>query len=140
MRDFGRQMHDYARKQASAARERARDTAARRKEEFLGARVPKELRDKVIARARTLGIPVSILIRNILEEAFGAAEKPTPAATADRVVRYPGVIGWEDITLNRSMTCAGCSREIAAGAQATLGLGAPGEDHVILCQRCSESL
>lgn len=140
MRDFGRQMHDYARKQASAARERARETAVRRKEEFLGARVPKELRDQVIARARALGIPVSILIRNVLEEAFGVAGKTASAAAAAPADRYAGVIGWKDITLNRVMPCSTCDREIAAGAQAMLGLGAPGEDHVILCQRCSESL
>jgi hypothetical protein len=138
MRDFGRQMHDYAKRQAAAARDRARATAARRKEEYLGARVPKELRDKVIARARDLGIPVSILIRNLLEEAFGRAEEG--AAGAERAVRYPGVLGWEDIVLNRAMPCTACGRAMATGARVTLGLGAPGEDHVILCDQCSESL
>ncbi len=56
--------------QGQVMRNKALSVAMKRKEEFLGARVPKELREKVMARATDQGIPVSILIRNILEEAF----------------------------------------------------------------------
>lgn len=148
MRDVSKQMRDLGRKQADAVRDKARAAAIKRKEEYLGARVPKELREKVIARANSLGIPVSILIRNILEEAFAtarpAAETGSPKAGVDRhrdhvVERFPGVIGWEELTLNRAMDCTGCGRGLGAGSTVTLGLGAPGEDHVILCDRCKGS-
>jgi hypothetical protein len=143
MHDFAREMRNLGRKQARAAGDRARRTALLRKREYLGARVPKELRDKVIARAESLGIPVSILIRNILEEAFsdaasgdaGRAASPAGARPTGGD-RFPGVIGWEDIVLNRGMKCSACRRGIDAGAVVMLGLGAPGEDHVILCDKC----
>ncbi len=114
----------------------------KRKEEYLGARVPGELRAKVIARANDLGIPVSILIRNILEEAFPAAieEKVTkgPAEQASVIpeMQFPNVIGWEQITLNRPMVCTSCAQLIQSGVRVTLGLTSPGDEHVILCNKC----
>lgn len=143
MQDFAREMRNQGRKQARGMSDKARETAMARKQQYLGARVPKELRDKVIARAETLGIPVSILIRNILEEAFssadtgeGGAVKHDRTSVAGRGDRFPGVIGWEDIVLNRTMPCSLCTRSISAGTLVMLGLGAPGENHVILCDNC----
>lgn len=147
MNEFARRMREQARQVGEQARnmgERARREAMKRKEEYLGARVSRELRAKVIARADELGIPVSILIRNVLEQAFGedAARSAPPASAgpgaskaADRFAR---VIGWERIVLNRSMGCASCGTAIASGARATLGIAAPGEEHVILCAKCKE--
>jgi hypothetical protein len=115
----------------------------KRKEEYLGARVPKDLREKVIAQADSLGIPVSILIRNILEEAFkdhNAAEpvqtKPVSSVSSRQDMKFPDVIGWERITLNRDMACSACSRALPGGSVATIGLGMSREDHVILCEKC----
>jgi hypothetical protein len=140
-------MRDMGQAQAQLRRDKARATAMKRKEEYLGARVPGELRAKVIDRANELGIPVSILIRNILEEAFsttvmksvdGQAEA-RDSRPGDSTNDYPNVIGWEQITLNRSMTCTGCARQIEPRARVTLGLTSPGEDHVILCSNCKAS-
>lgn len=145
MQDFAKQMRDLGRNQARAMRDRVRNEAARRKEEYLGARVPKELRDRVIAEAEALGVPVSILIRNVLEQAFGAGraanEAPhQPHAEQGRSRRptFPQVIGWERIVLNRAMPCAACGSNIEAGASVALGFAVPGEDHVILCAKCKE--
>lgn len=138
MHDFVREMRNLGRKQAKIISDQARATAMARKKQYLGARVPKELRDKVIAKADSLGIPVSILIRNILEEAFRKPQSEA-AATASEVgkdLRFPGVIGWEDIILNRTMECSSCGRDIKAGSVVMLGLGAPGEEHVIVCDQC----
>ena len=65
---------------AQAMRDKALSVAMKRKEEFLGVRVPKDLRDKVTDRANNLGIPVSILIRNILEEAFNGPKSAACSA------------------------------------------------------------
>jgi len=150
MDKIAKAMRDMGQAQAQIRRDKARVSAMKRKEEYLGARVPGELRAQVIARANELGIPVSILIRNILEEAFasvttGVESAPVAARAGTAVQRtmqkpdYPSVIGWEQITLNRSMICTGCAREIEAGARVTLGLTSPGEDHVILCGNCKTS-
>jgi hypothetical protein len=132
-------------------RERAVATAMKRKEEYLGARVPKELRDRVIQKADALGMPVSILIRNILEEAirsWGKATSPAAGAVSDdgsrhadmapAPIRFPNVLGWEEIRLNKSVNCGICGICLEPGASVTLGLAGPGEEHVVLCQRCKQ--
>lgn len=141
---------DHGPRRGRAVRDRAVATAMKRKEEYLGARVPKELRDRVIQQADALGMPVSILIRNILEEAsrsWGgtAAAASRAEADADAVraaghgpVRFPNVLGWEEIRLNKSVNCAICAIRLEPGASATLGLAGPGEEHVVLCQRCKQ--
>ena len=136
--------------QARLMRDKARASAMKRKEEYLGARVPKELRAKVIAKASELGIPVSILIRNILEQAFSGeggyikpatAQAETAAAPGGQKMTqtFPAVIGWEQITLNRDMQCSSCGVTLSTGSVVTLGLAAPGEDHVILCGKCNKA-
>lgn len=151
MHQTAKQMRDSGMKHARTLRNKARATAMKRKEEYLGARVPKELRDKVIAQADILGIPVSILIRNILEEAFIRSTTAARQDLEDKDVnqelntsnihghdKYPTVIGWEVMTLNRTMTCSGCGNVLKPGTAITLGLASPGEDHVILCGECKK--
>ncbi len=143
MRKVAEEMRDLGRKQAELMRGQARERAMKRKEEYLGARVPRELKEKVIAHANRMDIPVSILIRNILEEAFADSQPDMgevavagdSGKTRDED-RFPSVIGWEKIVLNRSMRCTGCNAELPSGAVVTLGLPIPGEDHVILCAKC----
>jgi len=137
------EMRELGRKQATMMRDKARERAMNRKEEYLGARVPRELKEAVIAHASKLGIPVSILIRNILEEAFnvreGSSANVDKTAGSDEVhdeLQFPQVIGWEEIKLHRAMKCAACGVQIERGSTVTLGLSGPGEDHVILCRKC----
>jgi hypothetical protein len=136
MHEFARQMRELGRKQAKVMRDQGRAAAMKRKEEYLGARVPKDLREKVIAKADTLGIPVSILIRNILEEAFKG--QAATSADAKRTVKFPDVIAWETITLNKDIACSECSRMLTAGSIAAWGLGLPRENQVVLCEKCRE--
>lgn len=152
MQQTVKHMRDSGMRHAKAVRSKARAGAMMRKEEYLGARVPKELRDKVIAQADMMGIPVSILIRNILEEAFRPAISGVRSESGTKGVgqggitgnhvqgnnAYPTVIGWEVMTLNRTMTCSGCGGELKPGTAITLGLASPGEDHVILCGKCKK--
>lgn len=135
------------------AKTKALAIAIKRKEEYLGARVPKELKKRVITRAAELGIPVSILIRNTLEEAFsgkdmeGEFSKPRGDAYVlkddSSVVaanRFPTVLGWEDMRLNRPTACSCCGKALEAGSYVTLGIAALGEERIILCDICKESL
>ncbi len=146
MQDFARQMRELGRKQGREMRDQARSAAMKRKEEYLGARVPKDLREKVIAKADSLGIPVSILIRNILEEAFNGQVVPREiqergrGETSVRLnVKFPDVIGWERITLNKDVACSSCSKILSAGGIAAWGVSGSREDRVILCEKCRES-
>jgi hypothetical protein len=140
-------------RQRASLKTKALSIAMKRKEEFLGARVPKALKEKVIARSAVLGIPASILIRKILEEAFsesGANRRVAEDATHGNdefqlpgkiaATKFPTVLGWEKIRLNRRMACTGCGARIDPGIYATLGLSIRGDEHIILCEVCSESL
>ena len=150
-------MPEQARKRAQRMQQHARSAALKRKEEFLGARVPRELRSKVIARATQLGIPVSILIRNILEAAFdertGSTARENVAATTpgmgtdsvagstnDTGMKIANVLGWEAITLNQDLPCARCTRQLRAGESVTLGFVLAGQDPVILCNSCKAAV
>jgi hypothetical protein len=144
----------YARsRQGAGMRAKALTTAMNRKEEYLGARVPKELKDKVIKRAAGLGIPVSILIRKVLEGVFSESDPDMSSLSVNNLTeipqarhgniaenKYPKVLGWERIRLNRRTACDGCGNNVESGVYATLGLSQQGDDHVILCDICSESL
>jgi hypothetical protein len=144
-------IRNRAMRRGAEGRNRARNQALKRKEEYLGARVPKELRDKVIRRADALGMQVSILIRSILEQATrsweadeaGTSRGPTDAvgnrsASTVGAEQFPEVLGWEEIKLNKSVNCGVCSIRLEPGSIVTLGLAGPGEEHVVLCQRCKQ--
>lgn len=137
---------------AQAQRQKAMALAARRKEEFIGARVPRELRAKLFQRAEEEGLPVSLLMRRILEAYLlgvgdGQASIATPlranAHTQDLpprarldTTRFSHVLGWDNITLNRDVTCTGCGTGLRAGGKAVLGFAATGGAPVILCDAC----
>ncbi len=129
-----------------ARREKAVSMAMKRKEEYLGARVPKELRDRVIQRAKQMGIPVSILIRNILEEAFkeGQTDHGVISSSADSIsikstsAKFSAVLGWEKLQLNKTVSCSGCGIGLQQGTEAFLGIGAA--EPIVICNTCKGRL
>ena len=128
-----------------ARRDKAVSMAMKRKEEYLGARVPKTLRDRVIERAKELGIPVSILIRNTLEEAFKESVEDervvSPVRSSDNKKipeSFSSVIGWELIQLNKTLDCSACGLRLQKGIKANIGLGS--QQPVVICCACKESI
>ena len=124
--------------QGADRREKAMSMAMRRKEEYLGARVPKELRDRVIQKAKEQGVPVSILIRNILEDAFNSEVESMVASDDLNKVAFDDVLGWEVITLNKSVNCASCGVQLGASEKAVLGLGL--SKPLVICGGCKDKL
>ena len=140
-------MRKQATQHVNAMRKRAESIANKRKEEFLGARVPKALRDKVMHEAEEQGIPVSILIRKILENAFrdevtinsihsSAEFKNTPPAKST----FDQVLAWEKLQLNKQIECTGCGEFLDAGTQVIVGLLVTGGTPVVLCKKCKASI
>lgn len=137
-------MREMANKYGQEMRDRAMAQAKKRKEDFLGARVPKGLRDKVIQSAEEQGISVSILIRRILEKAFEGETAPSVVATqasqqqapVDIAQRFPSVLGWDSITLNQGVSCSACRCALSTGSHVTLGLSATGGSPIVLCDHC----
>lgn len=139
-------------RQAQDQRQKALAVAARRKEEFIGARVPRELRAMLFQRAEAEGLPVSLLMRRIIEAyllgkgdgkdsthpiAHSSARAQSPRRQPDvEASRFSHVLGWDNVTLNRDVTCTGCGASLPAGDTATLGFPATGGAPVILCDAC----
>jgi len=145
-----KEMRDFAAKQGQAMREQAMEVAKKRKEEFIGARVPKELRDKVIKQADEEGVSVSILVRRILEQAFNETATVSTTincqATKEKVdeklllkQKFANVLGWESISLNTEINCACCDKRLKEGERVTVGLTMTGGSPVILCNICKEA-
>src|SRR5207244_5004258 len=96
------------------------------KDRVLHTRIPESLEDAIKEKARRLRIPVSNLVRNVLEQTFQlvedvvgdglelaeaarrGAERVRTAAVRSRAEIY----GWQEIILNRDERCAECATEL----------------------------
>ncbi|HPM77001.1 MAG TPA: hypothetical protein PK961_07920 [bacterium] len=115
-----------------------------RKDRVLQTRVPQSLYDELVAQAGKLRVPVSNLVRNILEDSARMVGNivdgglQIAAALGDRADKseLAEVVGWQPLTANKHLVCAHCGAAIAKGEQAFIGLGAPGGRSLIVCAAC----
>jgi len=146
-----------AAKRAQTMRDQAFASAMKRKEEYIGARVPKELKDRVIKRAKTMEIPVSLLVRKVLEDAFGdginiqqgkpnigqpgelhretSAQHESPLSQ-----QFNHVVGWKSIELNQSQVCECCQASLTSGTHAFWGVTLNQSEYSIVCQQCKDQI
>ena len=124
------------------------------KDRVLHTRIPESLEDAIKSKARRLRIPVSNLVRNVLEQTFQLVEDvvgdgleiaSTARRGAERVreaatrVRSPdaGIYGWQDMILNRDERCRDCGGELDRGTRGYRGLSdQPNAAPVFLCPGC----
>jgi len=134
-------------------REKAMAVAMKRKEEYLGARVPKALKERVIKKADEMGIPVSLLIRRVLEEAFSdggdvsaavsstaAVQSPAVPAAPQKKDNFSDIIGWKNMEVNQDRSCERCREPLPKGTVAELGFNASDTGYVIVCSQCKTQL
>jgi hypothetical protein len=119
-----------------------------RKDQLLQARVPKSLYDLLVTRARQLRVPVSNLVRNILEDSArmvgniveGGLE--IAGALAEKV--GPGdllaVVGWQTMVANQKINCPRCGVLIKKGGNAFLSVGATGGRAIVICPACRRDI
>lgn len=137
------------------------DGAEKRKERVLHTRVPAVLEQELKRLAENIRVPVSNLVRAILEDAVemadragrGVEEELRHAATTlsskrsailgkkERAPRQPavleGIIGFQPLTLASDARCARCEKALDAGEDAHLGLAADASaPRVIVCGDC----
>ena len=124
------------------------------KDRVLHTRIPESLEDAIKSKARRLRIPVSNLVRNVLEQTFQLVEDVVGdgleiASTARRGAarvrqaatgagsETAGIYGWQELILNRDERCAHCSVELDRGTPACRGLSdRPDARPVFLCLVC----
>jgi hypothetical protein len=133
---------------------------AHRKERVLHTRISEDLHDALHRAAEELRVPVSNLVRNVLEDVtkvvdgvsesvggmFGSwmrdarerrAAAEAEAAEAERPrPDFSDVTGWQPIRVNRPGPCADCGTSLERGDEAYLGLSATGAPPKLLCCDC----
>ncbi len=140
-------------------RDKAMAMAMKRKEEYLGARVPKALKARVMSKADEMGIPVSLLMRRLLEQSFPedreaagshvefsektvtAEQKPLNQPGSElKTAKYADIIAWKNIEVNQDRSCERCKEPLPRGCQASLGFTATEVGYVIVCSQCKTQL
>jgi hypothetical protein len=128
-----------------------------RQERWLHTRISETLEHALKREARRRRLPVSLLVRNVLEGALelvedlveGGFEVARRSQDLARAVSEPGVArhddvddvyGWQEIVLNRDGACARCATALAAGAPAHRGLRESPGPPVFLCASCIAAL
>jgi hypothetical protein len=123
-----------------------------RKERVIHTRVAEDLDDEIKRRAQHLGLSVSNLVRNILQNTIGLVEEivqdgaeavqaarraahARPAATPQ-----PTVLGWQPAVLAVNAVCERCNALLPRGVRAAIGvLSAPGTPP-FRCEPCVEEI
>jgi len=130
------------------------DPRRERKERVLHTRISRQLADDIGRMAEDLRVPVSNLVRNVLEEVFTVVESVTDNVgeliedvmdEAGRVRRRaaatpredpPDVLGWQSLILARAGSCTDCAAPLARGERAYIGITASGASSHTLCADC----
>lgn len=127
-----------------------------RKERVLHTRIPAVLEHELKRFAENLRVPVSNLVRTILEDALAVADRASGRVEAElhaaarvasdtrdslRTKLRPRslldeVFGFQPIVLAQETLCTGCGAPLASGASAWLGLREGPGPRVIACAHC----
>jgi hypothetical protein len=122
---------------------------------WLHTRISENLEEALKSEARRRRLPVSLLVRNVLEGAFDLVEDLVEtglhvARRSQDLARSVGgradgeplddVYGWQELILNRAADCARCAKMLDAGAAAYRGLRDRTGPPVFLCVTCVRRL
>lgn len=108
---------------------------AARKEKVIHTRIPAALEEEIKRVAEGLRVPVSSLVRNVLEDAIGVTRGVAESSAGQRELAH--IFAWQALTLNIQTTCARCGKHLAMGDTAFLGLSDhPRDVRVFICSAC----
>ena len=123
-----------------------------KKQKVIHARVPEELDRELKRKAGRLGVSVSNLVRNVLQNTFGLVEDIV--ADAGNIARSaqdgplvgkagveptraaPVVLGWQVLTLNVNALCVSCNAILAKGTEAAIAVTDQGLQREFQCIEC----
>jgi hypothetical protein len=115
-----------------------------RKDRVLQARVSPSLYNDLVAKARRLRVPVSNLVRNILEDSTRMVENIVDSGIeiAEAIGKgmdgedLSSVLGWQPMIANRRLACSHCGHPIQKGRDAFMSVGASGSRTFVICEDC----
>jgi hypothetical protein len=124
-----------------------------RQERVIHTRVSERLEQELKDRAASLGVSVSNLVRNVLDNAFELVEdviadsaRVAGSATSGwraaktRPGREPAVIGWQELVLNLNAVCTRCNEIIPRGTNAAIAIVSGSGDRPIICLDCLQEI
>jgi len=126
-----------------------------KKEKVLHARIPESLDEEIREHASQLGLSVSNLVRNVLQNAVGLVDeiiadtaglarsatggKAGPAAKREAPVdRAPRVLGWQEAVLNLNAVCDRCNDILEKGSRGAIAVVEGAGPRPIRCLGCVE--
>ncbi len=128
--------------------------AGERKERVLHTRVPESLDHHLKRRARSLGMSVSTVVRNVLLNTFGLVENIVTDSTnvalaiaGEDTLPPPGrapsapdareILAWQEVVLNLNAVCAHCNAILRKGSRGAIAVhDHPGPRTIIICAPC----
>ena len=129
------------------------ETGRGRKERVIHTRVPESLDDEIKRRAGSLGLSVSNLVRNVLENTFGLVEDIVADGAeiarsargemlrgAQATTRESKVLGWTVAVLNVNAICERCNAMLPKGARGGIGVVQGNGPAPFRCQSCLEEV
>jgi hypothetical protein len=128
-----------------------------RQERWLHTRISENLEEALKREARRRRLPVSLLVRNVLEGALDLVEdivesslhvarrsqdlaRRAGGAAAEDGDPMAAVYGWQELILNRRVTCARCGSVLPVGVTAYRGLAERAGPPVFECVACIRRL
>jgi hypothetical protein len=148
--------HAVIQKPDRTAEETPEEEPTHRKERVLHTRVPAVLERELKRLAESTRMPVSNLVRAILEDALSVAERASGRVeeqlrhAAERVSKeresireavrrldpLERVVAFQPVVLAHSVPCARCGQALAAGADARLGVATEPGPLIFVCPTC----
>lgn len=125
-----------------------------KRERVIHARIPESLDDEIKRKASDLGVTVSNLVRDVLENAVGLVEaivsdgaQVARAARGESLKRRSArrhegggqVVGWQVAILNVNAVCEACNCILPKGTQAGIGIVDEGP-RPFRCESCLASI
>ncbi|HBZ69122.1 MAG TPA: hypothetical protein DEP35_04990 [Deltaproteobacteria bacterium] len=124
-----------------------------RKERVIAARVPEALDDEIRRHATSLGLSVSNLVRNMLQNSLGlvgdivaegaeiarlarGVRQPRPRLSAGAPAQGGRVIGWQEVRLAGNAVCEVCNAVLPRGGRAAVGVLEGAGTLPLRCEKC----
>ncbi len=136
-----------------------------RQERVIHTRISERLENELKERAASLGVSVSNLVRNVLDNAFelvedivadsarvassatsgwravkGGVVAGAASASRAKATAPDDIIGWQELVMNLNAVCSRCNGILPRGGGAAIAIVHGSGDRPIVCLRCLEEI
>lgn len=127
----------------------SQDDKDEKKEKVLHTRIPESLEEDLKAHAKSLGISVSNLVRNVLSNTLEMVDdivqdsrdvadsvRPGSGGRHRRKRKQPSIVGWQPLVLAVNALCDECNEILPRGTNAHLAVWDGDGPRTVRCESC----